>query len=328
VCSLAPDGSTAPRSLLSVGERPTDGTVLPVPRADTPAADLRGLLVTDPSERTFLIYNNRRFLIPAGREQQIKTFFGWTQQPLPVATAWINAVPIGPDLKAPAIPNSGEQSSKVPDFEIGRLLQIRSDSGGDKWAVVLGDGVADLTEVQAQLMLTDGDTEVERGLDLNRYSNLPRSQTQLIAAAANAGFPPAVPVLLNGPEQVCLTYDAKNAENPEVDIRIGPTVAKGSPVGGAAAVPGGVQADLVYVPRGKGALVVAAASPTAPAGSGTVSIVTDTGRRYPVASREVLPRLGYGGVRPDSISGQLVALLPQGPALDPVRARQADATDE
>jgi hypothetical protein len=74
--------------------------------------------------------------------------------------------------------------------------------------------------------------------------------------------------------------------------------------------------------------VVAAASPTAPAGSGTVSIVTDTGRRYPVASRDVLPRLGYAGVEPDSVPGQLVALLPQGPALDPVRARQSDATDE
>nr|BFE67081.1 hypothetical protein GCM10020092_003820 [Actinoplanes digitatis] len=122
-------------------------------------------------------------------------------------------------------------------------------------------------------------------------------------------------MLLNGPGQVCLTHDGKDAENPEVGIRIGPTVAKGSPVGGAPAVPGGVQADLVYVPRGKGALVVAAASPTAPAGSGTVSIVTDIGRRYPVASREVLPRLGYGGVKPDPIPGQLVAPAAAGPGL-------------
>ncbi|MEU7903932.1 type VII secretion protein EccB [Actinoplanes sp. NPDC049118] len=328
VCSLTADGAEPPRSLLSVGDRLTDGTVLPVPRADTPAADLRGLLVSDPAERTFLVYNNRRFLIPAGRVQQTKVFFGWTQQPLPVAAAWINAVPIGPDLKPPEIPDLGEESPAIPDFEIGQLLQIRSDSGGDKWAVVLGDGVADLTYVQAQLMRVDRDADVRSDLDLNRYSNLPRSQTQLVSAAAAAGIPPAVPVLLNGPGQVCLTYDGKNAETPELGIRIGPTVAKGTPVSGSAAVPGGVQADLVHVPRGKGALVVAAASPTAPAGSGTVSIVTDTGRRYPVASREVLPRLGYGSVKPDAVPGQLVALLPPGPALDPVRARQSDATDE
>ena len=55
-------------------------------------------------------------------------------------------------------------------------------------------------------------------------------------------------------------------------IRINPTVPGGTAVSGAAGAPGGVQADLVHVPRGKGAVVVAAASPTAPASTGTVSI--------------------------------------------------------
>ena len=67
---------------------------------------------------------------------------------------------------------------------------------------------------------------------------------------------------------------------------------------------------------------VAAASPSAPAGSGTVSVVTDTGRRYPVASRDLLGRLGYGGVSPRQVPAQLIALLPQGPSLDAARARQ------
>jgi hypothetical protein len=82
----------------------------------------------------------------------------------------------------------------------------------------------------------------------------------------------------------------------------------------------------VHVPRGKGALVVAAASPTAPATTGTVSIVTDTGRRYPVATRDVLAKLGYGGVTPRQVPAQLIALLPQGPSLDANRARQSVST--
>ncbi|AGZ46730.1 type VII secretion protein EccB [Actinoplanes friuliensis] len=328
VCSLATQGATTPQSLVSVGDRLTDGTVLPVPRADTPAAELRGLLVSDPSQRTYLVYNNKRFLIPAGRLQQTSVYFGWTQQPLPVATAWSNSVPIGPDLKPPAIPGLGDPSAKIPGFEVGQLLQIHSDSGGDQWGAVLSDGVADITDVQARLMQVEPQVYPRREMDLNLYSTLPHSATQLVTAASEAGFPPAVPVLLNGPRQVCLTSDGEDKDVPEVSIRIGPTVPKGSPVTGAPTVPGGVQADLVYVPRGKGALVVAAASSTAPAGSGTVSIITDTGRRYPIASRDVLPRLGYGGVQPDPIPGQLVALLPQGPALDPVRARQADATQQ
>jgi type VII secretion protein EccB len=329
VCSRTPaEPGTPAQSLLVVGERLTDGTVLPVPRADTPAADLRGLLVEDPSGRTYLVYNNKRFLIPAGRLQRTQTFLGWTQQPLPVATAWINAVPIGPDLKPPAVRDLGDPSPAIDELRIGQLLRIVGDAGGaDKWGVVLGDGVADLTDVQSRLMQADPETYDRRDIDLNLYSGLPRSQTQLVGEAAAAGLPPAVPVLLNGPEQVCLTYDGQDREKPTVSIRIGPTAPAGSPVTGAPAVAGGVQADQVYVPRGKGALVVSAASPTAPAASGTVSIVTDTGRRYPVAARDVLPRLGYGGVDPAPIPAQLVSLLPQGPALDPVRARQSDSTE-
>ena len=330
VCSRTPADSGSPaQSLLVVGDRLSDGTVLPVPRADTPAADLRGLLVVDPSKRTYLVYNNKRFLIPAGRLQRTQSFLGWTQQPLPVAAAWINAVPIGPDLKAPAIPDLGDPAAELDDFEVGQLLRIRGDaSGTDKWGVVLDDGVADITDVQARLLQVDPEAEERRDMDLNLYSSLPHSRTQLIGEAAAAGLPPAVPVLLNGPEQVCLTYDGENrkaGENDKISIRIGPTAPVGSPVTGAPALPGSVQADLVHVPRGKGALVVSAASPTAPAGSGTVSIVTDTGRRFPIANREVLPRLGYAGVEPAPIPGQLVALLPQGPALDPVRARRGDA---
>lgn len=330
VCSRTPtdSGSATPaQSLLAIGVRLTDGTVLPVPRADTPAADLRGLLVADPAGRTYLVYNNKRFLIPAGRLQRTQDFFGWTQQPLRVATAWINAVPVGPDLKPPAIADFGDKSPVISEAEIGQLLQIRTGTaGGERWGVVLGDGVADLTDVQARLMRADPESYDPQNMDLNLYSSLPHSETQPIAEAGAAGFPPAVPVLLNGPEQVCLTYDGEPRTG-VISIRIGPTAPVGSPVSGTPAVPGGVQADQVYVPRGKGALVASAASPTAPAGAGTVSIVTDTGRRYPVANRDVLPRLGYAGVEPASIPGQLVALLPQGPALDPVRARQGASAD-
>ena len=54
VCSQTLD-SEAPQSLLAVGEPVTGGTLLPVPRADTPASELRGLLVSDPADRTFLV---------------------------------------------------------------------------------------------------------------------------------------------------------------------------------------------------------------------------------------------------------------------------------
>jgi len=87
---------------------------------------------------------------------------------------------------------------------------------------------------------------------------------------------------------------------------------------------GTVLADYVHIARGKGVVAVAAASPSAPAGSGTVSVITDTGRSYPLAGRELLPKLGYGDVKPRQIPSELVTLLPKGPSLDPARARQTD----
>lgn len=101
----------------------------------------------------------------------------------------------------------------------------------------------------------------------------------------------------------------------------------GAAVSGAT-VPGDVQADLVYVARGRGAVVVSASSPSAPASAGTVMLVTDTGLRYAVASREAVAKLGYGGLDLKQVPAELVALLPQGPALDPARARQSLPTGE
>ena len=84
-----------------------------------------------------------------------------------------------------------------------------------------------------------------------------------------------------------------------------------------------MRADLVHVPRGRGAVVVSAASPSAPAATGTVSVVTDTGRQFSLANRDLLAKLGYGDVKPQQIPAELISLVPNGPPLDPARARQA-----
>ena len=48
--------------------------------------------------------------------------------------------------------------------------------------------------------------------------------------------------------------------------------------------------------------------------------MTDQGVRYPVTSADVLPMLGYAGVRPTRLPAAVVALLPGGRALDPTAA--------
>ncbi len=301
VCTAGTD--TGPMSTLLVGEPITGGSIAASP--DAPQA----LLVSDPTNRTFLVYGNRRFLIPPERATAALRALGWNaQQPWPVAAAFINSIPLGPDLAAPTIPGFGDRSA-LDGYRVGQLL-----TDGEQWSVALADGAAAVTEVQARLLRARPDAFPPQTL-ANAFPHLPPSRTRL-----SNDLPAEVPELAAPTERVCMTLPVNRDTG--AGIRIDPQVPAGAPVRGEPAVPGGVQADFVHVPRGKGALVVAAASPSAPAETGTVSVVTDTGRRYPIASRDLLGRLGYGAVTPRQVPAQLVALLPQGPSLDPAKARQ------
>jgi type VII secretion protein EccB len=313
VCSQAPGPGSAtagPRSTLLVGHRITDGTVAAAPG---PGRAPVAVLVSDPAERIFLVYGNRRLLVPPAKAVATLRALGWAdRQPWPVAAAWINAVPLGPDLVAPPVPRQGGASA-LRDWRVGQLL-----TDGEQWGVVLADGFAPITRVQALLLQTDPDAYRPEDVG-SAFNTLPASDRQLVDAG---GLPSTVPELAAPTARVCMTLPVDDAGD---GVRLDPTVPAGVPVAGEATVPGGVQADLVHVARGRGAVVAAAASATAPPGSGTVSIVTDTGRRYPIAGRDLLGRLGYGGTTPVQVPAQLVALLPQGPALDPAQARRSAA---
>ncbi|MFI5713017.1 type VII secretion protein EccB [Kribbella sp. NPDC051620] len=81
-------------------------------------------------------------------------------------------------------------------------------------------------------------------------------------------------------------------------------------------------ADRILVPPGSAAVIEAMPSDRAPAG--TLSLITDLGRSYPMADPKVLEVLGYAGVQPVKIPSGLVARIPQGSGLDPAAAiRQA-----
>jgi type VII secretion protein EccB len=298
-----------PRSTLLVGDRLTDGTVLS--RAG------RGFLVRDPEQQVYLVFDNRRFPIPGSRLITTLRALRWAdQQPWPVSLAWINAVPPGPDLAAPALPETGGRST-VGDFEVGQLV-----TDGRQVAVILADGAAALTDLQALLM--QAVPGVARPVDIGAdFLRLPPSRTVISDKGRPDALPATVPPLLDKtPVRSCVTLpvDPRNGDG----IRIDPTVPAGVAVAGADAAPGAVLADQVRVARGRGALAVVAASPSTPARSGTVSLVTDTGLQYPLAGRGLLAKLGYGDVRPRQIPSPLISLLPLGPALDPARARQTN----
>jgi type VII secretion protein EccB len=273
------------RSTLVVGTVPSGGST---------AAG--GLLVRDAIGRTHLVHAGKRHLLPAARVDAVQRALGWYgTRPWLVSAAWVDAVTAGPDLAAPVLP-SGRKNSVIAGRKVGQVLT----GDGRTFAVVLPDGIAALTEMQAKLLAT---TPIKVGAEV--FVRLPPSDTQLGGAAE--GLPATVPALAEAPASACVTL-------PGDKITVNATIP------GGAAPAGKARVDLVHVARGRGAVVEAAASPDAPEGSGTVSLITDSGRYYPMASRDLLSRFGYGTVRPTRIPAQLVAYLPAGPALDPVRA--------
>jgi ESX secretion system ATPase EccB len=309
VCTDNQGVNNKPRSTLLVGDKLTDGTV---------AAEAgKALLVRDPAGDTSLIAGNRRFPIPRSRLVETLRVLGWSDQaPWSVSVAWSNAVPLGPDLAAPAIRNIGA-ASQVDDLRVGQLV---TGTDGGRVEVILRDGSAALTDMQARLV--QAQPGVRAPVEVQDFVGLPDSKTRLSDAGDPDGLPSSVPDLLEStPGRVCITLpvDARNGDG----IRIDPTMPAGVAVTGAGAAPGDILADFVHVARGKGVVVAAAASPTAPDSTGTVSIVTDTGVSYPLAGREVLAKLGYAGTKPVPIPSELVRLLPAGPSLDPAAARRS-----
>jgi type VII secretion protein EccB len=309
VCTDNQSPGGNPRSTLLVGDRLTDGTIA--------AKAARALLVVDPGQNIFLVADNRRFQVPPiGADQTLRALGYGDQTPWKVSAAWINAVPSGPDLRAPAVPQSGG-STVFGNYRVGQLVK----NGGLGFGVIMPDGIAGVTALQARLIqAATGVAALDIGGDFLKLRN---STTKLSDANATNGLPQDVPALFGtAPTAVCMTLPVDGAAGD--GVRVNPTVPEGVAVTGASAAPETNRADLVHVARGRGAVVVAAASPSAPAGSGTVGVVTDTGWLYTLASRDLLGKLGYGGVEPQTVPSQLVALLPRGPSLDPAQARRTD----
>jgi type VII secretion protein EccB len=305
-----------PQAILLIGGAVRDGRAL-VPVGAATAAD--GLLLSTPDGKKYLVYNNRRYQI-AQPDIVLRAFAWSTQRILPVSPALINALPAASDIKLLPVVARGSKSPALPGAKTGQVYTIRNAGGDVQHAVALADGLADITEAQADLLAFDQDTPASptgEGTPLQpaEYDTAIKSKNGLTAAPPFAK-PPGIrePIA-----QVCVSIpDASGIS----DVRLDPKVPDSSAatVTTSRTTTGGVLADRIVVPPGHGALVEALASPGA--ANGALSLVTDLGIRYPLASRDLALKLGYEGVAPLRMPAELVALLPVGPALDPAAAQQ------
>lgn len=307
VCSslLGDSGESAARSALLVGADASGGTSL----------GEAGILARHPNGTLYLIWQNRRHLI---RDRQlVLSALTWTsEKPVPVAPALLNALPAGMDLARIPVPGRGSRSLKVADAKVGQVFVVERQGGGRQYAVAKRDGLAGITEVQANLLLTDLKQDTPIQLSQGRFASTPKLP-DLVPTGPTA--PPATTPELVRPDDGAVCGRIRD-DGGVSEVRVGSTVPglADTTRTSARTESGAALADHVVVPPGRGAVVEAAASPGATGGA--ISVVTDLGRRHAVSDPQVLGMLGYGNVQPVRLPADLVALVPAGRSLDPAAA--------
>ncbi|MCZ7423256.1 MULTISPECIES: type VII secretion protein EccB [unclassified Micromonospora] len=307
VCSVSPTGpEAATRSVLLVGAGGTGGRPL----------GRDALLLRDADGGLHLLWQQRRHLI-RDTERVLAALATTRSRSVPVAAALLNSVPAGPDLTPLSPPGLGRQSARVTGARVGDVLVVRNSGGGRQYAVVLRDGLAGITELQAGLLLArTGQREPEQ-ISLGRFAALPQLP-DLVPVGPDA--PPAAPPRLTtpNPSTVCARV---GDDSGSVELRLGVALPVPARAPDRSTEP--TTADHVFVEPGRGALVESVAAPGA--SGGAISVVTDLGRRYALTGPEVTGMLGYADVRPVRLPAGVVSLVPAGAPLDPDAARRRAA---
>jgi type VII secretion protein EccB len=292
--------------------------------------DGQALIVSEPGGKAYLLAQGKRFWVP-GRPVLAALGYG-TVSPVPVAASWLNTIPQGADLSAPVIRGVGDPGPVIDGRQslVGQIFQVRNTAiNTEQIYVVRKDGLAVLSRTGAALLLAAPSTQqAYPGAPVESIQVGPGALTGLLitASAGLANDLPSVPPEIVTPPagtQPCLRHDpARSGEmGPVTELLPGNQVVGTSvPLG---AHPAGTMVDRIAVPAGGGLLARNLPAPGAQAGA--VYLITDVGTKYPLADPDAVTALGYTEAAAIPVSARLLNLLPTGPVLSTVAARQTQA---
>lgn len=284
LCASAPQGGADRFTTVEIG------STLPIP-AGNPA-----IRVDDDQGVQYLVIDGIAHLAPKINQQAIAISLGFPDAITP-GNAFVNGLPKGATLDPPPIDGRGEKSVRPirQATTIGTVLELPSGSGAN-WYVLLADGYATLSPIEATALQLQGAKKVT--VDLNAISTAKVSATTVRAP----GLPQTVPAppSLDRDAAVCETWP--DGAGPQISLHPTdlPAVTRQSSNAN--------QADLVVTPPLSGLLVQPESVVDRDA---TVSLVTDD-RRYGVADADALTALGYGTTPVRKLPDGLIELIPQG----------------
>jgi hypothetical protein len=305
-----------------------------------PKTDPKNAPQADPKSETgasYLVQNGRKYLVST----PVLSSLGVSQvSPQPVSDAWLGTLGNGGEISFKAFEPErfGQPAPNLP-AELGKIGTVLKPSGEESAQryVVTAQGIEPVSPLMAVMLLNhprvkelyNGKEAAPQAISMGQYGD---KVVQGKLYKDDLGWPllPPVPVNQVGAEPrtvVCNTFDGRfNGDTPS-------TVQSAS-----TQLPGELVASMggVFVPPGKGALYKEEAKPGA---GGTVYLLTDSGLRYVIPNESLDPaqpapqlgpdgesdaqaRLGYQGVRPQTVPREWSELVQRGPSLSALAAKK------
>lgn len=257
-------------------------------------------LVAGPDGKRYVLWQNTKH--PIDDRSALLALGMDTEQPVPVTSAWLNALPTGPAIAAARIPGAGGAGRTVAGKaeKAGTLLRTVV-SGTSHYYVLEPDGVASLTATESALLAAAG------GKDPLAVSP---SAVAALPSSADTSLLHRIPDLLTGTDTtadhsaLCLLQNMKGSLLYSTVVR---------ETGRAADT-----TAAVLLPPEAGVL---AAPPKGPhdAKSPTPYLITDRAVKYPLSS-DAPGALGYGGLTPRVLPQATLDQITTGPQLSRSKA--------
>jgi type VII secretion protein EccB len=265
----------------------------------------------------YLVWNSLRLAVPQTAAVNVVE-----RDAVRVSEQLINAIPAGPDLKLPQIPGIGSRYTGTVDGGQGTVGDVYRV--GTQAYVLTQSGLSAVGNLTAQLLVINGRKEVK-----TTAQTAERLKTDV--QIEPDGFPTEMPkisrtVTPDSDSAICNFYDVGTARNvvevyrdrpKELQVALGLGSGSTSPAATASV-------DRVLVTGGSGALVQSTLQDGTLAPGGTVLLLTDEGRIYPLGTEggSALDALGYKGAKISPVPAALIKLIPAGPTLQISTAQQ------
>ncbi|WBQ08431.1 type VII secretion protein EccB [Kribbella sp. CA-293567] len=311
--ALDVSGAAVSESVLMVGSRPA---------RDQQMLDDAMLVEVLNTGEQYLIWKGYRHRL----QRSAAIDFGPLLGPEPwarVGAAFVAALPDGDPIAPIITPGLGKPSTAVPGRKgtlIGQLFVVTTPSGSRQYYVALKDRLRPITELQYGIQSLyrpitaayGGRAPTALPLGLVSLGRAEAPSTRADEGQAPRTLPQFV-APRNGRGTVCAAYQPGSAV-PAISIDAAMPARDQAAMTVKRGKLGTALADRILVEPGAAAIVEA--MPSDQARAGTVLVITDLGRAYPLADPQLLETLGYKGVVPIRIPAQLVARIPQGSGLD------------